>query len=271
MRGDAIPLPMRLLHVARDISLFLSAAGPEEARGVLERRSGRRVRAAARRARAARLRRAPRRARRDADVGRGAGDRAVPADLDGRCAGRRGLHGDRRTRGPQVALAPRALDRRGRPCRGGRLASGAPGSLRDARAAGGARARPRPGRRVERDLGEARAPRFRRMGTGPAPPALHGARLRPVAALAAIGVLAGSHHERLDGSGYHRGTRGPALDQAARILAAADCYAAMREARPYRPALDAGGGRGRVAARGRGRPARPGSGRRRARPRLATA
>src|SRR4051794_3366905 len=38
--GDAIPLPMRLLHVARDISLFLSAAGPDEARGVLDRRTG---------------------------------------------------------------------------------------------------------------------------------------------------------------------------------------------------------------------------------------
>jgi response regulator RpfG family c-di-GMP phosphodiesterase len=58
--------------------------------------------------------------------------------------------------------------------------------------------------------------------------------------LAAIGVLAGSHHERLDGSGYHRGTRGSALDQAARILAAADCYCAMREPRPYRAALDRG-------------------------------
>jgi HD-GYP domain-containing protein (c-di-GMP phosphodiesterase class II) len=59
------------------------------------------------------------------------------------------------------------------------------------------------------------------------------------AALAPIGLLAGSNHERLDGSGYHRGTRGPALDKAARILAAADCYVAMREDRPYRPALDA--------------------------------
>jgi len=59
--------------------------------------------------------------------------------------------------------------------------------------------------------------------------------------LAPIGLLAGSHHERLDGSGYHRGRRGPALDQPARILAAADCYGAMREARPYRPALDASG------------------------------
>jgi HD-GYP domain-containing protein (c-di-GMP phosphodiesterase class II) len=58
-------------------------------------------------------------------------------------------------------------------------------------------------------------------------------------ALAAIGRLAGGHHERLDGSGYHRGARGPDLDRAARILAAADCYTAMREARSYRPALDA--------------------------------
>src|SRR6187551_787297 len=40
VRGDAIPLPMRLLHVARDISLFLSAAGPDEARSVVERRAG---------------------------------------------------------------------------------------------------------------------------------------------------------------------------------------------------------------------------------------
>src|SRR4051794_14599814 len=38
--GDAIPLPMRLLHVARDISLFLSAAGAAEARAPLELRAG---------------------------------------------------------------------------------------------------------------------------------------------------------------------------------------------------------------------------------------
>jgi HD-GYP domain-containing protein (c-di-GMP phosphodiesterase class II) len=56
--------------------------------------------------------------------------------------------------------------------------------------------------------------------------------------LAPLGRLAGSHHERLDGSGYHRGARGPDLDRQARILAAADCYVAMREARPYRAALD---------------------------------
>jgi HD-GYP domain-containing protein (c-di-GMP phosphodiesterase class II) len=55
--------------------------------------------------------------------------------------------------------------------------------------------------------------------------------------LAPIGRLAGAHHERLDGSGYHRGT-GQALGQTARILAAADAYAAMREPRPHRPPLD---------------------------------
>jgi len=39
-RGDELPLSIRLLHVARDISLFLTAAGSEEARAVIERRAG---------------------------------------------------------------------------------------------------------------------------------------------------------------------------------------------------------------------------------------
>ena len=60
-------------------------------------------------------------------------------------------------------------------------------------------------------------------------------------ALASIGELAGAHHERLDGAGYHRKTHAPALGRAARILAAADSYQAMRERRPHRPALDAAG------------------------------
>jgi HD-GYP domain-containing protein (c-di-GMP phosphodiesterase class II) len=58
-------------------------------------------------------------------------------------------------------------------------------------------------------------------------------------ALASIGELAGAHHERLDGDGYHRRTPGPGLGVAARILAAADAYQAMREPRPHRPVLDA--------------------------------
>ncbi len=50
--------------------------------------------------------------------------------------------------------------------------------------------------------------------------------------------LAGAHHERLDGSGYHRGVRGRDLPPAARILAAADCYDALTHQRPHRAALD---------------------------------
>ena len=38
--GEAIPLPMRILHIARDVSVFLRAAGPDEARLVVENRSG---------------------------------------------------------------------------------------------------------------------------------------------------------------------------------------------------------------------------------------
>jgi response regulator RpfG family c-di-GMP phosphodiesterase len=57
-------------------------------------------------------------------------------------------------------------------------------------------------------------------------------------ALARLGAIAAAHHERLDGSGYHRSLNGPSLATASRVLAAADMYHAMREARPHRPALD---------------------------------
>jgi HD-GYP domain-containing protein (c-di-GMP phosphodiesterase class II) len=55
--------------------------------------------------------------------------------------------------------------------------------------------------------------------------------------LAELAPLVGSHHERVDGSGYHRGARGDALSPAARILAAAEAYQSMIETRPHRPAL----------------------------------
>ncbi|MGH2495654.1 MAG: HD domain-containing phosphohydrolase [Ktedonobacteraceae bacterium] len=55
-------------------------------------------------------------------------------------------------------------------------------------------------------------------------------------ALARLGALAAFHHERLDGSGYHRGVPASLLSPAARILAAADVYHAMLEPRPHRPA-----------------------------------
>ena len=56
--------------------------------------------------------------------------------------------------------------------------------------------------------------------------------LRWPALLAGLGVVAALAHERLDGSGYHRGLSGTAIPALARLLAAADCYHAMRETRP---------------------------------------
>lgn len=55
--------------------------------------------------------------------------------------------------------------------------------------------------------------------------------------LEAISITAGMHHERLDGSGYHRCSAASAIPMAARILAVADAFAAMTQPRPHRPAL----------------------------------
>jgi HD-GYP domain-containing protein (c-di-GMP phosphodiesterase class II) len=55
--------------------------------------------------------------------------------------------------------------------------------------------------------------------------------------LSALAPPAGAHHERLDGSGYHRGSSGAELSMPARLLAAADAYQAMTEPRPYRESL----------------------------------
>jgi len=58
-------------------------------------------------------------------------------------------------------------------------------------------------------------------------------------ALRPIVRLAGGHHERLDGSGYHRGDPAAVLPLPSRIIAAADAYHAMTEGRPHRAALTA--------------------------------
>jgi HD-GYP domain-containing protein (c-di-GMP phosphodiesterase class II) len=58
-------------------------------------------------------------------------------------------------------------------------------------------------------------------------------------ALASVAAIAIQHHERLDGSGYPSGLSGDALTPAGRILAAADAYHAMTEARPHRGARSA--------------------------------
>jgi HD-GYP domain-containing protein (c-di-GMP phosphodiesterase class II) len=55
----------------------------------------------------------------------------------------------------------------------------------------------------------------------------------------AFAELAAAHHERLDGSGYHRGRRGDELSLEARILATADPFEALTADRPYRDGLSA--------------------------------
>jgi HD-GYP domain-containing protein (c-di-GMP phosphodiesterase class II) len=237
--GDAIPLPMRLLHVARDVSLFLSAAGPGEARAVIERRAG-----AAYDPRLADL------ALRsfddllaDLDDAR-MWDQAMetePAPLrwiadeqvDAAFAAFAAITGLKspwlREHSTSVADLAEAA--------GWRMGLSAESVTLLRRAA------------LAHDLGRVGVSNAIWEKAGPLGfgewerVRLHShyteRAFAQSAALAPIGRLAGSHHERLDGSGYHRGTRGPELDQAARILAVADCYCAMREPRPYRPALDA--------------------------------
>ena len=237
--GDATPLPMRLLHVARDASLFLTADGAEGARAVLEQRSG-----AAYEPRLAEL------------AARNLDDMLAELDdvhlwehaLDCEPTPQIWLSGDRidvafgtiaaitglkspwlREHCTSVAdLAEAAAWRMGLP----------PESITLVRHAALAHDVGRVG--VSNGIWEKPGP----LGFGE----WERVRLHPhyterafaqSPALAPIGVLAGSHHERLDGSGYHRGTTGPALSQPARILATADCYGAMREARAHRPALDA--------------------------------
>ncbi|MES1199475.1 MAG: HD domain-containing phosphohydrolase [Pseudomonadota bacterium] len=55
--------------------------------------------------------------------------------------------------------------------------------------------------------------------------------------LAPIGTLIAEHHERLDGSGFHRASRGPDLSTLSRLLSAADCYQTLTETRGRREAL----------------------------------
>ena len=61
--------------------------------------------------------------------------------------------------------------------------------------------------------------------------------LARVPALADVAVLAGQHHERCDGSGYHRGLTGTQLSMPSRALAAADAFRSLVEERPYRSAV----------------------------------
>ena len=64
--------------------------------------------------------------------------------------------------------------------------------------------------------------------------------LARVPSLEAAVRVAGLHHERLDGSGYHRAAAAGDLSLPARVLQAADVCQALGEARPHRPARTPG-------------------------------
>jgi HD-GYP domain-containing protein (c-di-GMP phosphodiesterase class II) len=236
--GEALPLPARLLHVARDYSLFLSAADAVDARTVLQRRAG-----AAYDPRLAEL---------------------AVRHFDGVCAGLddTGMwaHALESEPSPRVSLSGDGID-------AGFAAFAALTGLKSPwlrehstgvadLAEAAAWRLGLPAQTVAFLRRAALAADLGRVGVSnaiwekPGPLGFgewERVRLHPhfterafaqSQALAPIGLLAGSHHERLDGSGYQRGMRGSALDRTGRILAAADCYTAMRQARPYRPALE---------------------------------
>jgi HD-GYP domain-containing protein (c-di-GMP phosphodiesterase class II)/DNA-binding CsgD family transcriptional regulator len=238
VEGDAIPLSMRLLHVARDASLFISASGLEQACAVIKDRAGEAYE--------------PRLAELAAE---NLGEMLTELDearmwecaLECEPSPPIWLSGDRidAAFGTIAAIAGLKSPWLREHCTGvAELAEAAawrmdlpPDSVAHLRRAA-----------LAHDLGRVGVPNSIWEKPGPLGfgewerVRLHShyteRAFAQSPALAPIGRLAGSHHERLDGSGYHRGCRGPDLDQSARILAAADCYTAMREARPYRPALD---------------------------------
>jgi len=68
-------------------------------------------------------------------------------------------------------------------------------------------------------------------------PAHTGNVLRCIGGFERLSEIAASHHEKLDGTGYHRGLTAAQLPVEARILVVADIFDALSAKRPYRDAL----------------------------------
>ena len=69
-------------------------------------------------------------------------------------------------------------------------------------------------------------------------PALTRQILERIPAFREMAMVAGSHHEKLDGTGYPNQIEARQLSLESRIIAVADVYAALSEERPYRESLD---------------------------------
>ena len=61
--------------------------------------------------------------------------------------------------------------------------------------------------------------------------------LSRISAFSELALVAGAHHERLDGKGYPKGLRGAEIAPETRILTTADIFDALTARRPYRDAL----------------------------------
>jgi HD-GYP domain-containing protein (c-di-GMP phosphodiesterase class II) len=61
--------------------------------------------------------------------------------------------------------------------------------------------------------------------------------LSRIAAFSELAVVAGAHHERLDGAGYPRGLKAPDIALETRIITTADIFDAITADRPYRGAI----------------------------------
>lgn len=236
--GDAIPLPMRIVHVAIDATLHLLLGGPERAVRAIRERAGRGL---------------------DPDV---AGCFVDEADAILALDEESSVWDEVLAREPEprLILSGGSIDQ-GLATMGnfGDLASpyltGHSTGVADLAAAAAGRCR--------LDTGQAttirRAALVHDLGRVAVDPATwqkprpltadewEHVRLHPYhtervlsrsAFLGPLAPVASAHHERLDRSGYHRGAAGAELSLPARVLAAADAYHAMTEPRPHRKALE---------------------------------
>lgn len=254
MRGEELPLATRIAHVARDADLQRTIGGPQRAAEVVRRRGGGAF---------------------DPEIAGLLADEAQDILVldDGVSAWEEALLAEPR---PRLMLEDEAID----------VALSAMGDFADlaspylsghstgvAELAGAAAERCTLAahevvemRRAAlvHDVGRAAVPTTIWQKRGPLTPqewervrlhAYHSERiLCPSPFLAGLVSVATAHHERIDGSGYHRGAAGASLGRCERILAAGDAYHAMTEPRPHRgplTAADAAAELGREASAGR--------------------